>query len=92
MRSIFDSDSVSRPYPDLISSVVTPSASKVRTRRRDASKSSSSYAARVSRMVQGIPSPLRGLSSGATPARRCAKSRAPLPAWTRCVWQSTSPA
>ena len=62
-RSILRSLSKSRPYPDLISNVVTPSSRSARARGTDCLKSSSSLAARVANTLEAMPPPLRAISS-----------------------------
>jgi hypothetical protein len=62
-RSDFISVAVSSPYPDLISRVVTPSATSASTRGSALATSSSSLAARVAFMVETIPPPARAISS-----------------------------
>ena len=56
-RSIFASLSKSSPYPDLISTVVTPSAQSAASRGRLCASSVASSAARVARMVERMPPP-----------------------------------
>ena len=62
-RSDLSSSAVESPYPDLTSTVVTPSAISASRRGRAAATRSASLAARVARMVETMPPPARAIAS-----------------------------